>query len=52
VGLEKKKEMRRLAWHGVWWERLTSEEGIPSTELIFDYVLRGIKELWFLPQRD
>ena len=45
-------EMRRLAWHGVWWERLMNEEGIPFTGLIFDYVLRGIKELWFLRLRD
>ena len=52
VGQEKKKEMRRLAWHGVWWERLMNEEGIPFTGLTFDYVLRGIKELWFLRLRD
>ena len=51
-GAEKKKEMRRLAWHGVWWERLMNEEGIPFTGLTFDYVLRGIKELWFLRLRD
>jgi hypothetical protein len=49
---EKIKEMRRLAWHGVWWERSMNEEGIPSIGLTFDYVLRGIKGLWFLPQRD